>query len=130
MSDGNTRIQRRSIPPASPHHAGHYSGLHPEDQPYQSSIMSVQRPPAPEQPAASARRTRSLAQQAPVPEVESPSEPGVDLQVMPLHGMATAPQGTRKGLSAPQADLPAPQTGFPYYTTLARSSSIVGAGKP
>src|SRR5205085_12020250 len=44
MSDGNTRIQRRSIPPASPHRAGHYSGLHPEDQPYQSTIMAVQRP--------------------------------------------------------------------------------------
>src|SRR5579885_1387152 len=26
-----------SLPPASPHRAGHYSGLHPEDQPYQSS---------------------------------------------------------------------------------------------
>ena len=45
MSDGNTRIQRRSIPPASPHRAGHYSGLHPEDQPYQSAVMAVQRPP-------------------------------------------------------------------------------------
>src|SRR6266700_4186709 len=44
MSDGNTPIQRRSIPPASPHRAGHYSGLHPEDQPYQSTIMAVQRP--------------------------------------------------------------------------------------
>src|SRR5438552_1023636 len=43
-SDGNTRIRRRSIPPASPHRAGHYSGLHPEDQPYQSTIMAVQRP--------------------------------------------------------------------------------------
>ncbi len=39
--------QRRSIPPASPHRAGHYSGLHPEDQPYQSTIMEIQ--PAPEQ---------------------------------------------------------------------------------
>src|SRR5258708_10446328 len=38
--------QRRSIPPASPHRVGHYSGLHPEDQPYQSTIMAVQ--PAPE----------------------------------------------------------------------------------
>ncbi len=45
MSDGNTGIQRRSIPPASPHRAGHYSGLHPEDQPYQSAVMAVQRPP-------------------------------------------------------------------------------------
>lgn len=37
---------KRSIPPASPHRAGHYSGLHPEDQPYQSTIMAVQRPPS------------------------------------------------------------------------------------
>jgi hypothetical protein len=33
-----------SNPPASPHRAGHYSGLHPEDQPYQSSFLPVQRP--------------------------------------------------------------------------------------
>ena len=35
-------------PPASPHRAGHYSGLHPEDQPFQSSFMPampVQRSP-------------------------------------------------------------------------------------
>jgi len=37
---------KRSIPPASPHRAGHYSGLHPEDQPYQSAMIAVQRPPA------------------------------------------------------------------------------------
>ncbi|MDQ6660344.1 MAG: hypothetical protein M3Z24_05195, partial [Chloroflexota bacterium] len=33
-----------SIPPASPHRAGHYSGLHPEDQPYQSSMVEAQHP--------------------------------------------------------------------------------------
>lgn len=33
-----------SIPPASPHRAGHYSGLHPEDQPYQSNKIAVQHP--------------------------------------------------------------------------------------
>src|SRR5437764_15284677 len=38
---------RPSNPPASPHRAGHYAGLHPEDQPYQSSFLPVQRPPAP-----------------------------------------------------------------------------------
>ncbi|HYB02749.1 MAG TPA: hypothetical protein VED37_21150 [Ktedonobacteraceae bacterium] len=32
--------------PASPHRAGHYSGLHPEDQPYQSSFMPILRTPA------------------------------------------------------------------------------------
>ena len=35
---------RPSIPPASPHRAGHYSGLHPEDQPYQSNKIAVQYP--------------------------------------------------------------------------------------
>lgn len=30
-----------SNPPASTHRAGHYSGLHPEDQPFQSSFMPV-----------------------------------------------------------------------------------------
>src|SRR5947209_1973869 len=45
MSDGEIPIHKRSIPPASPHRAGHYSGLHPEDQPYQSAVMAVQRPP-------------------------------------------------------------------------------------
>ncbi len=39
------RATRRSVPPASPHRVGHHSGLHPEDQPYQSSLMPVA-PPA------------------------------------------------------------------------------------
>lgn len=39
-----SRSRRQSIPPASPHRAGHHPGLHPEDQPYQSSMMAVQRP--------------------------------------------------------------------------------------
>lgn len=33
-----------SHPPASPHGAGHYSGLHPEDQPYLSSFLVAVRP--------------------------------------------------------------------------------------
>lgn len=36
-----------SNPPASPHRAGHYSGVHPEDQPYQSSFLPALRPPVP-----------------------------------------------------------------------------------
>lgn len=40
----NLDASRPSIPPASPHRAGHYSGLHPEDQPYQSSKMAILRP--------------------------------------------------------------------------------------
>lgn len=35
------RIAGSSLPPASPHRAGHSFGLHPEDQPYQSSKIIV-----------------------------------------------------------------------------------------
>lgn len=42
-------LTKPSIPPASPHRVGHYSGLHPEDQPYQSSMVAVHRPQAHEQ---------------------------------------------------------------------------------
>src|SRR5579863_3135810 len=38
-------------PPSSPHRAGHYSGLHPEDQPYQSSFLPVQHPLVQAKPA-------------------------------------------------------------------------------
>ncbi|HTK05673.1 MAG TPA: choice-of-anchor D domain-containing protein [Ktedonobacteraceae bacterium] len=38
------KLTKPSIPPASPHLVGHYSGLHPEDQPYQSSQMMAQHP--------------------------------------------------------------------------------------
>ncbi len=38
-------LPRPSLPPASPHRAGHYSGLHPEDQPYQSNMIAIQRSP-------------------------------------------------------------------------------------
>ncbi len=37
-----------SIPQASAHRAGHYFGLHPEDQPYQSNKIVVRRPPVDE----------------------------------------------------------------------------------
>ena len=39
---GRSRSNSRSLfslPAASPHRIGHYSGLHPEDQPYQSQMM-------------------------------------------------------------------------------------------
>ncbi len=45
----------------SPHRAGHYSGLHPEDEPYQSSFLPVQRPPLPEQPALEVEEVEDLA---------------------------------------------------------------------
>lgn len=43
---GASAPSRPTSPPASPHRAGHYSGLHPEDQPFQSSFfVRVQRAP-------------------------------------------------------------------------------------
>jgi hypothetical protein len=49
-SDEQTFLSSQpSNPPASPHRAGHYSGLHAEDQPFQSSFFqSVKRPVEPE----------------------------------------------------------------------------------
>jgi hypothetical protein len=46
-----------TLPPASPHRAGHYAGLHPEDQPYQSSLMMAQH----------ARDTKQRTQHTPEP---------------------------------------------------------------
>lgn len=43
--DANVALTNPLLPPASPHRAGHYSGLHPEDQPYISSKIAVHYPP-------------------------------------------------------------------------------------
>ncbi len=44
-TDYTSASSQPTNPPASPHQAGHYSGLHPEDQPFQSSFfLPVQRP--------------------------------------------------------------------------------------
>lgn len=63
-----------SNPPASPHRVGHYSGLHPEDQPYQSSFLPV----AQASPAAPAGHPAQLAPVAPaarIARVASPTTP-------------------------------------------------------
>ncbi len=78
MSDGNTRIQKRSIPPASPHRAGHYSGLHPEDQPYQSTVMAVQRPPVQQSNLRGA--VQPEGERVVLPRVDSIVEPEPDQQ--------------------------------------------------
>jgi len=65
---------KRSIPPASPHRAGHYSGLHPEDQPYQSTIMAVQRPPADATNLRGATHKKSDSVQLSVAEHEAETE--------------------------------------------------------
>lgn len=71
---GTSMPSRPTNPPASPHRAGHYSGLHPEDQPFQSSFfVRVQRAPepAPLETDASTLLELDLAQ----PETEEPQLP-------------------------------------------------------
>src|SRR5712691_3148013 len=63
-----------SNPPASPHRAGHYSGLHPEDQPYQSSFMPVQRVPLSEQSALDIEEVEDLTYST-VPDMPGMSAP-------------------------------------------------------
>src|SRR6266704_5118154 len=70
--------QRRSIPPASPHRAGHYSGLHPEDQPYQSTVMAVQRPPVRQSNVRGAAQPEG--ERVVLPRVDSIVEPAPDQQ--------------------------------------------------
>lgn len=47
VDDAPSMPSMPSLPPASPHQAGHYAGLHPEDQPYQSSMIAIQHSPTP-----------------------------------------------------------------------------------
>src|SRR6266516_6269541 len=98
------RTRRRTIPPASPHRVGHYSGLHPEDQPYQSMIMAAQ----PVLEHVRAAKPDSLAQSkrmlSVVEDVDSPLEDEQDsLVVVPLRSpfpvRAYAPE--RKELRKP-----------------------------
>ncbi len=65
----------------SPHRAGHYSGLHPEDEPYQSSFLPVQRPPLSAQPALEVEEVEDLAYST-VPEM--PGAPAPKRQVASL----------------------------------------------
>lgn len=86
---------RPSNPPASPHRAGHYSGLHPEDQPFQSSFMPIQRSPASE------RRERMLApEEIPtlVPEQGSAENPA---QVETLEIRRPSPAGEPSPIPLP-----------------------------
>jgi Viral BACON domain len=121
-SNGSHRSVTASMPsnpPASPHRAGHYSGLHPEDQPFQSSFMPVQRPAItrrleqePEEallPAATARSTalpltplpepeQSVPEQLPKRQVATPSPLPLPLPQRSVVGSQTAlpvqlPQG-------------------------------------
>lgn len=93
------RQSRPSVPPASPHRAGHYSGLHPEDQPYHSQVMVVQHSPVPKSdpkrsalaqqnwiilPSADAvASASSITATAPVPEPELQPQPRHQQQMLP-----------------------------------------------
>jgi hypothetical protein len=69
---GTQEITTPSVPPASSHRAGHYAGLHPEDQPYQSSQIRVLRPASVE---AETRRPQQEPEYIVLPEVPGLSEP-------------------------------------------------------
>ncbi len=69
----NKEWTQPSIPPASPHRAGHYSGLHPEDQPFQSSKIAIQRPPLPEDWQAPRQEPERIV----LPMVDPESDPGI-----------------------------------------------------
>jgi hypothetical protein len=105
-----------SNPPASQHRAGHYSGFHPEDQPFQSSFMPVQRPPA---------ITRRLVEQEsdeillqPVATTSS-SVP----QLTPVTEQPTPKQLPRRYVATPvPSPLPMPQR---YAGVLAQTSTMV-----
>ncbi len=82
----DVEMPRRSIPPASPHHAGHYAGLHPEDQPYQSTYI-----PVPQQAALalSANAQAPLAGQASAAQAPDEERAAAD---MPTQVIAPPPQ--------------------------------------
>ena len=73
----------------SPHRAGHYSGLHPEDEPYQSSFLPVQRLPLSEQPALDIEEVEDLAYST------VPDMPGATMPA-PAPGPVAAPPQKRR----------------------------------
>ncbi|HLX58793.1 MAG TPA: choice-of-anchor D domain-containing protein [Ktedonobacteraceae bacterium] len=79
-------------PPSSPHRAGHYSGLHPEDQPYQSSFLPVQHP---------------LVQAKPALEVEEAED--LPFSTAPDVSFASAPVAVPKRQVASLSPLPQPR---------------------
>ncbi len=113
-------VSTPSVPPASPHRAGHYSGLHPEDQPYQSSMIAIQHPPTPEQDGR--RPLRGEPQQivlpAPAPAPHTP---------LPVHALDELPPPETARVQAQAVpilfDAPVvPATPAPLYVGSARPS--------
>src|SRR6266487_140742 len=109
-TNGSRRAATASIPsnpPASPHRAGHYSGLHPEDQPFQSSFMPILRPPA---------ITRRLVEQ----ESDEVFQPVVAPQLVPVPKHEQTPK--RYVASPIRSPLPMPQR---YSGTLSQMAAPV-----
>lgn len=88
----------------SPHRAGHYSGLHPEDEPYQSSFLPVQRLPLTEQPALDIEEVEDLTYST------VPDMPGTHLPA-PVPPLVPAPESTpsQKRRIASLTPLPMPR---------------------
>lgn len=100
-----------SNPPASPHRAGHYSGLHPEDQPFQSSFfMRIQRSAEPAEPLESDASTLldvrdeqpSVESQRPLFWQEGKEDPAT--RFSPLADFPTLPP--RRALNTPIPETP------------------------
>lgn len=96
------------LPPTqlSPHRAGHYSGLHPEDEPYQSSFLPVQRLPLSEQPALDVEEVEDLAFST-VPDISGVSAPAQAPAPVPAPAPVVAPPQKRQ--VAALTPLPSPR---------------------
>src|SRR5690348_11296081 len=104
-------LSHPTSPPASPHRAGHYSGLHPEDQPFQSSFfMRIQRSAEPAEPLESDASTLldvrdeqpSVESQRPLFWQEGKEDPAT--RFSPLADFHTLPP--RRALNTPIPETP------------------------
>jgi Viral BACON domain len=101
-----------SNPPASPHRAGHYSGLHPEDQPFQSSFMPVQRAPAVMRSLVDQEVVLPTVMTAPAPPPEAPDTEGLPKRRVAVPTPLPLPLPQR-GVNSPLGSSPgAPQRQF------------------
>ena len=101
-----------SNPPASPHRAGHYSGLHPEDQPFQSSFMPVQRAPAVMRSLVDQEVVLPTVMTAPAPPPKAPDTEGLPKRRVAVPTPLPLPLPQR-GVNSPLGSSPgAPQRQF------------------
>ena len=101
-----------SNPPASPHRAGHYSGLHPEDQPFQSSFMPVQRAPAVARSLVDQEVVLPTVMTAPAPPPKAPDTEGLPKRRVAVPTPLPLPLPQR-GVNSPLGSSPgAPQRQF------------------